>query len=102
MYEDYFGEEEIHSLPDFVKNMHSHLRVLSSTKRPEMLMVNGKPEVVVQSIEGYKELLEQLDELQVRLQAAEDLDDGTESPTRNLSKEISAVREEMALPELAS
>jgi len=50
--------EDIRSLTDFMRNTKTHLRKLKQTGRAELLTVNGKAEVVVQSAAAYQRLLE--------------------------------------------
>ena len=53
--------EDVGSLTDFARNAKAHLRRLKRTGRPELLTVNGKAEVVVQSATSYQRLLEALE-----------------------------------------
>ena len=53
--------EDIGSLTDFNRNTKAHLKRLRRTGRPELLTVNGKAEVVVQSAAAYQQLIESLD-----------------------------------------
>ena len=55
--------EDIVSLTDFTRNAKAHLKRLRQTGRPELLTVNGKAEVVVQSAAGYQLLIESLEKL---------------------------------------
>jgi len=55
--------EDIGSLTEFVRNAKVHLKRLRRTGRPELLTVNGKAEVVVQSAAGYQRLIDSLEEL---------------------------------------
>lgn len=55
--------EDIGSLTDFSRNTKAHLNKLRRTGRPELLTVNGKAEVVVQSASAYQRLLELLERL---------------------------------------
>jgi len=61
--------EDIGSLTDFNRNTKAHLKRLRRTGRPELLTVNGKAEVVVQSASAYQQLLESLEKLKRDLQA---------------------------------
>ena len=56
--------EDIGSLTDFTRNTKTHLKRLKRTGRPELLTVNGKAEVVVQSASAYQRLIESLETLQ--------------------------------------
>jgi PHD/YefM family antitoxin component YafN of YafNO toxin-antitoxin module len=55
---------------------------MKKTKKPVVLTVNGKAEVVVQDAESYQELLEAKD----RMQAIEGIKRGLESMKRNAGK----------------
>jgi PHD/YefM family antitoxin component YafN of YafNO toxin-antitoxin module len=54
--------EDIGSLTDFTRNTKAHLKRLRRTGRPNLLTVNGKAQVVVQSASAYQRLLESLGE----------------------------------------
>ncbi len=56
--------EDIGSLSDFSRNAKAHLKRLKRTGRPELLTVNGKAEVVVQSATDYQKLIETLARLE--------------------------------------
>ena len=56
--------EDIGSLTDFARNTKAHLSRLKRTGRPELLTVNGKAEVVVQSAAAYFRLIEALEKLE--------------------------------------
>jgi prevent-host-death family protein len=55
--------EDIGSLTDFARNTKAHLKRLRRTGRPELLTVNGKAEVVVQSASAYERLVKALEKL---------------------------------------
>ena len=55
--------EDVGSLTEFVRNAKVHLKRLRRTGRPELLTVNGKAEIVVQSAASYQRLLDSLEEL---------------------------------------
>ena len=55
--------EDIGPLTDFARNTKAHLQRLKRTGRPELLTVNGKAEVVVQSAAAYQRLIESLEKL---------------------------------------
>ena len=64
--------EDITSLTDFAKNAKAHIKRLKRSGRPELLTVNGKAEVVVQTASAYQRLLESLEKLKLdRLQKSE-------------------------------
>jgi prevent-host-death family protein len=55
--------QDIGSLTDFARNTKAHLKRLRRTGRPELLTVNGKAEVVVQSASAYQRLLNSMEKL---------------------------------------
>lgn len=55
--------EDIGSLTDFNRNTKAHLKRLRRTGRPELLTVNGKAEVVVQSASAYQRLINLVEKL---------------------------------------
>lgn len=70
--------EDKHSLAEFQQQTDHLLRELRETGRPALLTVDGKPELVVQSAEGYQKLLELVD----RLETIEAVRRGIESVNR--------------------
>ncbi len=67
----------IRSLSDFQRNTKDHVKRLKKTGKAEVLTVNGRAELVVQSAAAYQKLLEAADLadsiriLQARLEAAD-------------------------------
>jgi Antitoxin Phd_YefM, type II toxin-antitoxin system len=55
--------EDIGSLTHFNRNTKAHLKRLRRTGRPELLTVNGRAELVVQSASAYQRLLNLLEKL---------------------------------------
>ena len=55
--------EDIGSLTDFSRNTKAHLKRLKRTGRPELLTVNGKAEVIVQSAFAYERLVKSVEKL---------------------------------------
>ena len=53
--------QDVESLTEFSRNMKANLKRLKRTGRPELLTVNGKAEVVIQSASAYQRLLDRLD-----------------------------------------
>jgi prevent-host-death family protein len=56
--------QDIHSLTDFKRRTSDLVAQLHETKRPIVLTVNGRPEVVVQEAEAYQQLLDRLEQLE--------------------------------------
>lgn len=53
--------EDIGPLTGFLRNHKAYLAKLAKTGRPQVLTVNGKAEVVIQSAAAYQKLLDMLD-----------------------------------------
>ena len=73
---------DIHSLSTFKRDAAKLVRQMKKTKKPVVLTVNGKAELVVQDAESYQELLEAKD----RMEAIEGIKRGLESMKRNAGK----------------
>ena len=53
--------QDIHSLTDFKKNTTDFIHSLKKTKRPSILTVNGKAELVIMDATVYQKIQEQLE-----------------------------------------
>src|SRR5712691_11917594 len=73
---------DIHSLSTFQRDTAKLVRQMKKTKKPVVLTVNGKAELVVQDAESYQELLEAKD----RMEAIEGIKRGLEGMKRNAGK----------------
>lgn len=67
-----FSTNDIHSLTDFQRNAKDYVRRLADTKRPEVLTINGKAQVVIQDARAYEEMVELLYSIKQVSQAAAD------------------------------
>ena len=56
--------KDIHSLTDFKRRTSQMVQQLHETRRPIVLTVNGRPEVIVQEADAYQEILDRLHELE--------------------------------------
>ena len=54
--------KDIYSLSDFQRRTREHIRRLKKTRRPEVLTVNGRAELIVQDAVSYQELLDALEQ----------------------------------------
>ncbi|MEO0443642.1 MAG: type II toxin-antitoxin system Phd/YefM family antitoxin [Pseudomonadota bacterium] len=75
-----FSTNDIHSLTDFQRNAKDYVRRLADTKRPEVLTVNGKAQVVIQDARAYEEMVELLNSIKQISKAAADADAGRSKP----------------------
>ena len=57
-------DKDIHSLTDFKRKTAELVEQLHRTKRPIVLTVNGRPEVVMQEPEAYQQILDRLEALE--------------------------------------
>ncbi|MFN0169731.1 MAG: type II toxin-antitoxin system Phd/YefM family antitoxin [Bryobacteraceae bacterium] len=85
--------QDIHPLTDFKRNTADFVKRMKRTKRPLVLTVNGKAELVVQDAESYQQILERLD----RLDAVEAIRSGLKAagegrvkPAREALEELGA------------
>jgi len=83
--------EEIHALSHFQRNTKAFIRRLKKTRRPAVLTVNGRAEMVVLDAVSYQDLLERLD----RLEALEGIRRGLESMKRGEGRPAREVFEEV-------
>jgi hypothetical protein len=63
--------QNIHSLTDFLRHHKRHLQQLKRSRRPNVLTLNGKAEVVVQDASAYQEMLEAMESAQAKQGIAE-------------------------------
>jgi PHD/YefM family antitoxin component YafN of YafNO toxin-antitoxin module len=63
--------ENIHPLTDFLRNHKRHLKQLKRSRRPTVLTLNGKAEVVVQDARAYQAMLDSLESMDIRRGIAE-------------------------------
>jgi PHD/YefM family antitoxin component YafN of YafNO toxin-antitoxin module len=95
--ENLFVDEEqrlngsIHSLTDFLRNTKSHMSRMKRSKRPLVLTVNGRAELIVQDARSYQALLELAD----RAEAIEGIRRGLESMARGEGRPAEQVLEEL-------
>ncbi len=83
--------ENTHPLEEFRQNTSAHLDRLKETGEPEILTVNGQPEVVVQSANAYQKLLDEVEDLRsIRIirQSLAEAKRGEGRPARQVLQEI--------------
>lgn len=67
---------EIHSLTDFTRNTKEMVRRLKKSRKPLVLTVNGKAEVVVQDAAAYQQMLDRLETIEGIQRGLEDVAHG--------------------------
>ncbi|PCK05860.1 MAG: prevent-host-death protein [Alteromonadaceae bacterium] len=83
-----FSARDIHSLTDFQRNAKDHVQRLTDTKRPEILTVNGKAQLVVQDAQAYEEMVELLYSLKQISKSVKDSEDGRTKPLDDAFSDI--------------
>ncbi len=71
-----FTMDSIHPVSDFSRKPAEHIKRLKETGKPEILTVNGKAELVIQSAKAYEEMVELLGTLEKIARAAKEYDKG--------------------------
>lgn len=71
-----FTMDSIHPVSDFSRKPAEHIKRLKETGRPEILTVNGKAEVVIQSAKAYEEMVDLIGTLEKIARAAKEHDEG--------------------------
>ena len=56
--------QDIHPLTDFKRHTSEFMNQLKETRRPVVLTVNGKAELVVQDVETYQKTLDRLEQFE--------------------------------------
>ena len=76
--------EEIRSLSDFQRNAKQHIVRMKKKRRPLVLTINGKAEMVAVDVKSFQEMLEIID----RVEAVEGIRRGLESKKRGEGKTL--------------
>ena len=63
--------ENIHPLTDFLRHHKRHLKQLKRSRRPTVLTLNGKAEVVVQDAKAYQAMIDSLESVDAQKGIAE-------------------------------
>jgi PHD/YefM family antitoxin component YafN of YafNO toxin-antitoxin module len=80
-----------HSLADFQQNADEHLKRLKASGKPEVLTVDGQPEVIIQSASAYQKLVdaaELFERLQVLRKSLDEANRGEGTPAKDVLREI--------------
>ncbi len=90
--------QDIHPLTDFKRNTSDFVIRMKKTRRPLVLTVNGKAELVVQDAKSYQQILDRLDRLEgveaIRLGIAA-ADEGRVNPAR---KALTDLHRKLGIP----
>jgi len=91
--------QDIHPLTDFKRNTSAFVNQMKKTRRPVVLTVNGKAELVVQDAESYQQILDRLEHFEaveaIRLGIAA-AEDGQVKPARQALRQL---QEKLGIPD---
>lgn len=83
----------IHSLTDFLRRHRAHITRLKQTRKPEVLTVKGRAELVVMDAEAFQKMVEQweFEETVTMIQQGLDaIDQGESQPAEKAMSELHA------------
>lgn len=106
-----FRSTDIHPVTDFVRNHKRHQEHLRTTGRPEVLTINGTPELVLQDVRAYEQeaeeaqklraenlaLRERLEELETLMALDEAYAEMERGEGRPLEEALPALRERLGM-----
>ena len=90
--------DDIHPLTDFKRKTANFVRQMRRTKRPVVLTVNGKAQLVVQDAASYQGLLERLDRLEAVAAIRKGLADVEEGRVHSAREALESLRVKLGLP----
>ncbi|HTD42723.1 MAG TPA: type II toxin-antitoxin system Phd/YefM family antitoxin [Bryobacteraceae bacterium] len=90
--------QDIHPLTTFKRHTSGFVKRMKRTKRPVVLTVNGKAELVVQDASSYQSLLERLDRLETVEAIRRGLKDVEQGRVRDAREALEELRIKLALP----
>lgn len=89
--------EDIHPLTEFKRNTTGLLKQMKKTKRPVVLTVNGKAELVVQDANSYQRMLLRLDRLEAVEAIRKGLQDVEEGRVRDARSALDELQKKLGL-----
>lgn len=89
--------EDIHPLTEFKRNTTGLVKQMKKTRRPVVLTVNGKAELVVQDANSYQRMLERLDRLEAVEAIRQGLQDVEEGRVRDARSALEDLRKKLGL-----
>ena len=106
-----FRSDDIHPVTDFVRNHKRHQEHLRQTGRPELLTINGSPELILQDVRAYerdaeaaqrsreenRELRERVEELETLLALHEAHAEIERGEGRPMEEALPALRERLGI-----
>lgn len=95
-----YRTDEIHTLTEFQRNTKEYIDRLKQTRRPELLTVHGKPEVVIQDAEAYQRLLDVLDRAEAIVGVQRGLESMRAGRGKPLDQAFASLREKLNIGEV--
>lgn len=106
-----FRSADIHPVTDFVRNHKRHQQHLRATGRPEVLTVNGTPEIVLQDVRAFEReaeeaqrlreenhaLRERLEEMETLMALDEAIAEMERGEGRPMEEALPALRERLGM-----
>jgi PHD/YefM family antitoxin component YafN of YafNO toxin-antitoxin module len=89
---------DINSLSNFKRNTASFIDRLKGTKSPLVLTINGVSELVVQSAEGYQQLLDRIEYLETTAGIRQGLDELAKGQAVSAIPALEALRSKLQQP----
>jgi len=90
--------QDIHPLTNFKRNTADFVKQMKKTKRPVILTVNGKAELVVQDADSYQNMLQRLDRLEAVEAIRQGLKDADEGRVHDARKALQALGAKLGIP----
>ena len=90
--------QDIHPLTDFKRNTTDFVKQMKKTKRPVVLTVNGKAELVVQDAESYQQILDRLERLETVDAIRAGISAAMEGRVRPAREALEGLREKVGIP----
>lgn len=90
--------KDIHPVTDFKRRTAEFVKRIKARKRPVILTVNGKAELVVQDAGSYQKLLDRLERLETVAAIRKGLQDAEEGRIRDARGAFEELRTKLALP----
>ena len=82
---------DIHSLTDFTRNAKNFIQMIKDTGNPMAITVNGDAEVVIQDVETYQAMVDELQQsrrIKAVLEGERDIQEGRIQPINDAFSEI--------------
>lgn len=90
--------KSIQSLTDFKRNTSEHLKELKKSRKPLVLTVNGKAELVVFDAESFQNLLDKIEFAETVRDIRKGIEDAENGRVQNADKALAQLAEKYGIP----